>query len=340
MNKTSTTGIVNYEKNFILGSSISKKLFVEFSGNTGDGNSRLIFDDLYMSANLFYGVQNSCNVAPLAENDIYVGVIGGTVTGNIKANDFEPDGEATTVNVVLSSSDGKLVISQDGQFAFTPDSTFMGTKTQFFYSLSDNGYTPLTSNVASVTINLATSILAIKILDFSGKPSNSNYLMTCTVANNESVNKIILEYSVNGKDFYSNNTVLGNGRKNDQSYSFVAKAPLSSKTSYRLKIIDKNEQVQYSKILLFDHIGKAASSINYINATSNKAIISFTSAFNERVEVVVSDISGGVRVKGSYVVGKGDNKIDVPIKSNVVPGVYVVRLTSRNGAFTSSFLCR
>jgi autotransporter-associated beta strand protein/T5SS/PEP-CTERM-associated repeat protein len=76
-------------------------------------------------------------------------LVGLTLEGNVKTNDFDPDGDGV-VQVVTGPTHGSLQIidAVAGDFVYTPDPDFMGTDT-FTYQLDDGEFT---SNVATVSI--------------------------------------------------------------------------------------------------------------------------------------------------------------------------------------------
>ncbi|MGV2340835.1 MAG UNVERIFIED_CONTAM: Ig-like domain-containing protein [Planctomycetaceae bacterium] len=71
-----------------------------------------------------------------------------TFATSLLANDFDPDGDALTVQSVLDPLHGALILSANGQFTYTPSPNYFGEDT-FSYSVSDG---LLTSSPVVVTI--------------------------------------------------------------------------------------------------------------------------------------------------------------------------------------------
>lgn len=97
------------------------------------------------------------NRPPVAVNDSYTAVknkqlIVGKAAG-VLANDSDPDGNPMTAILVSGSTKGKVQLTTEGAFAFTPNKDFTGTTT-FTYKASDGKATSLTK---TVTIKVAAS---------------------------------------------------------------------------------------------------------------------------------------------------------------------------------------
>ncbi len=78
------------------------------------------------------------NPAPVAQNDAYTGTEDVAITGNVRTNDSDPDGDILTVNTtpVSGPSNGMLTLNSNGTFTYTPASNFTGTDT-FTYEVTD-----------------------------------------------------------------------------------------------------------------------------------------------------------------------------------------------------------
>src|SRR5690606_11398266 len=129
LNQASGTAVFNFNQTFTIANPGLYRLAILMGGSTGNGNSRLIFDDLSVSASAQYGPVVNCNSAPLAVNDHFTGFSGEVIVGNLIMNDSDPNGEAITPSIVATSTDGSVIINTDGSFSFTPNPGFTGTTT-------------------------------------------------------------------------------------------------------------------------------------------------------------------------------------------------------------------
>ncbi|AQR63000.1 hypothetical protein BZG35_16040 [Brevundimonas sp. LM2] len=81
-------------------------------------------------------VLNDDNTAPIAVNDAFVTLPGEAVSGDVRANDSDPDGDPLNVTLVTGPASGTLVLNDSGSFTYTPNAGFVGTDT-FIYSVFD-----------------------------------------------------------------------------------------------------------------------------------------------------------------------------------------------------------
>ncbi len=94
------------------------------------------------------------NRPPEAIDDNTRGKINTPVTGDLIANDFDPDGDEITITTtpVTPPQSGTLTINSDGTFNFVPETGFTGVIT-FEYEICDNG-DPVLCDIALVTIEI------------------------------------------------------------------------------------------------------------------------------------------------------------------------------------------
>ena len=78
------------------------------------------------------------NDPPVANADAALGTKGVPVSGNLLANDSDPNGDTLTASTtpVTGPANGTVVINTDGTFTYTPDAGFVGNDT-FVYEISD-----------------------------------------------------------------------------------------------------------------------------------------------------------------------------------------------------------
>jgi hypothetical protein len=81
-------------------------------------------------------------------------------SGNVLLNDqFPGDNETYTANLIAGPLQGTVVLNPDGTYAYTPPAGFTGGTITFTYSVSDNGFSPSSSNIATVTIKYAALLM-------------------------------------------------------------------------------------------------------------------------------------------------------------------------------------
>ncbi len=326
-NSSSSTAVVNYSKSFTVSTGWSK-FAIRASGSQGPGTARLMFDDLSLNTTALYG-SGTCNTAPVAVDDIYNALNGATVSGNLMANDNEPNGESMTATVVASSPDGTLTLNPNGSFVFTPNTTFTGSVATFTYQLTDNGFDPVTSNVGLVTINFsAVGSLPVTLVSFTaGLNSANNVDIKWTTSWEKNVNYFSIEKSTDGENYSQAGLVFATGNSSDLvNYSFTDKKIDANKSTiyYRLRSVDIDGSFELSAIrtvtLGSQNRGVAVST--YPNPVNSQLKITLPSNWlRKQVTFQVISQSGQV-VKRSISGSAGQTEtLDV---NSLVPGIYVL----------------
>ncbi|MDT7834249.1 Ig-like domain-containing protein [Aquabacterium sp. OR-4] len=104
------------------------------------------------------------NVGPSAVNDSASLAEDGSLSGNVRANDSDADGDALTVDTtpVAAPAHGTLVLNADGSFVYTPDANFSGSDS-FSYRLidADGGSSTATVNLSVNAANDAPTASAL-----------------------------------------------------------------------------------------------------------------------------------------------------------------------------------
>ncbi|MFH1913792.1 MAG: Ig-like domain-containing protein, partial [Pseudomonadota bacterium] len=135
---------------------------------------------------------NGVNDAPMAVADEAVILEGGNrVTGNVRANDYDIDGDRTTVTevngetgsvgTVIQGSYGTIVINANGSYTYRPDNSLDAIKSlgqddtlteEFSYTLSDGSLTDTTTlTITILGVNDAPE------LSFSGSDQTRDYVV-------------------------------------------------------------------------------------------------------------------------------------------------------------------
>ncbi|MEO7394552.1 MAG: T9SS type A sorting domain-containing protein [Chitinophagaceae bacterium] len=326
--KTPTTSI-NYSETFSTDYSGSKRLVIKLGGVSGDGSSRLIFDDLSTNATAKYGT-GTCNSAPVAVNDVFSGVQGGVVTGNVITNDNEPNGETMIVSIIKTSNDGVVVLNTDGSFTFTPNANFKGSTTTFTYSLSDNGYSPLTSNVATVTINfIAAATLPINLINFDAKYNKPDAILNWSTAQEKNFSHFVLEQSTDGIIYNQLAVVFGAGESDTKkNYSYTDKNLTGRKglVYYRLKSVDNDGKYDYSsvRIIRLDEEKKGITLSTYPNPAVNELKVTIPAAWqSKKATYEVVNINGQVAKRVTTANSSQTETINI---NNLAPGFYIVKV--------------
>jgi hypothetical protein len=176
----------------------------------------------------------------------------------------------------------------------------------------------------------AKSTLPVHLMNFQGN-MNKNYKVTLnwTVADNETVNSFEVQRSFNGKDFTTVGVVFASEKYGTENYMFYETPTNSDKVMYRLKMIDKNHDVDYSRILIFQSKSMSNTDIKvYGNPVKDKLTFSYSSNETQIVNLKVYDIAGKTLMNQKATIAEGSNMLSLPLNSTFKAGMYVVEVSN------------
>ena len=186
----------------------------------------------------------------------------------------------------------------------------------------------------------AKSTLPIHLISFQGNMNKSNKVtLNWTVADNETANSFEVERSFNGRDFTTVALVFASEKMGTEKYMYYETTSGTDKVMYRLKMIDKNHEVDYSRILIFQLKSATTNNIKIIgNPVNDKLTFSYTSSASQMVDVKVYDISGRILLKNKVNSLEGSNVISLPLSSTFKAGMYVVEVNNGAEIQSSKFI--
>lgn len=341
LNNNTSTNVLSFNQTFAITNAGLRRLTLRLSGDTGDGNSRLIIDNLSTSAAARYNNnQSNCNSAPVANNDVFSGVAGQPYSGNVALNDTDPDGETFTAALVTTSPDGTVNMSSNGSFTFTPNPGFSGGSTTFTYRLTDNGLPAAQSNVGTVTINfLASAPLPVKLISFTGnKNNNGRITLQWMVADNQDAEYYEIEKSNNGRDFSKVTMIVPTDKSGNEVYSFSETPSATGKLMYRLKLVDKSGVVDYSRIVVFAFDAVSAAQRLVINGNPAGDKVGFTyQTANKNIQVRVYDMNGRVYAQQVMLTMEGTNFLSIQLPA-AGKGMYVLEVIDGATRYNAKFI--
>ncbi|WP_246197909.1 Ig-like domain-containing protein [Chitinophaga agrisoli] len=103
------------------------------------------------TATLIFNVL-AANDAPIAVRDSITVTEDIPATGNVLANDSDPEGDGLTASLVTAPVNGTVVLNSDGSFTYTPNANFNGLDS-LIYQVCDNG-TPSLCDTATLIFNV------------------------------------------------------------------------------------------------------------------------------------------------------------------------------------------
>lgn len=306
------------------------RVAIRMGGTLGDGNARLLIDNLNTDAPLHYG--GGCNPAPTAADDDVVMANGGSFSvSSLLGNDSDPGGERLKAVLVSNSADGNIKINDDGTFTFTASEGFAGNSTSFTYKVVDDGYSPASSNSATVRIKFEEAeSTVLQIVSFTGKRSRHEVQLQWVASLNELVQAFEVEQSSDGRAFTSLKTVGATERAGDEHYE-VRESEAGASTFYRLKVVNKKGAATYSPVIRVAAPGEGPALALCSNPVVSTLQARYTAADGGRTIVTIHTAGGSVAYIGSKDVQKGLNLVTIDAVQQLRPGTYVLTITNNRG---------
>ena len=123
-------------------------------------------------------------------------------TGNVLPNDYDPENNVLTAQLVTNSPDGTVVLQSYGTFVFTPNPGFRGRAPPLPISVCDNGSPSMCSDPATVTIVFqANGTLPVRIVDFGAVYANDKVNVKWTTTFELNNDHFEVERSTDGVNF-------------------------------------------------------------------------------------------------------------------------------------------
>ena len=325
-----TSTVYNYNKSFTAGSA-NYRVFISYQGM--NGATRIAIDDLNISASKVYS--SGCNQAPIAINDVINGQPNRNASGFMCANDYDPNGDQLHSYVIANSPHGSVTINPDNSFTFTPNEGFAGNSTSFTYQVCDQGFGPLCSNIATVTINFPNSgFLPISMIDFRGL-YKTNGLVEINWTTNFETNsdRFEIERSFDGKEWKTVGSMKGQGISTiKHNYDFTDNVGRNTANKkdlyYRLKLVDMDKKTSISRILVVRVYN--TESVKMISVTPNpsRSDIMASIQLNQSSIVVMKILTstGKEMMRKTLNLGAGTNSIIMDGSGKLQPGAYLLEV--------------
>jgi hypothetical protein len=175
-------------------------------------------------------------------------------------------------------------------------------------------------------------------MSFGAEKEGSSVNISWKVSENETGDYFIVEKSADGKNFSAIATVEMSGFKGTSEYSSTDNASAGT-TYYRLKIVNRDNSVSYSKVVIVKG-GNENVDVKLLNnpATANLNI-SYKSDKQINTTLKVYAMSGAQVYQTNLKASAGTNNISVPVQQ-LQNGSYVLVIDSIQGKKAIQFVKR
>lgn len=193
------------------------------------------------------------------------------------------------------------------------------------------------STILPISVGLTALVLPIKLANFSAVALGSQVKLNWSAYATHINSSFDIERSANGTAYTKLGTktpaVVG-----DSKYEFLDASPVAGNNYYRIKTIDENGKIAYSKSILVKSGAKTFALNNLfpsIAVGQINLVISSSTPRNAQVNFI--DLNGKVTDSRILSIGVGNNNYPLSV-SNLPSGVYTVVLYSNDETITTRFV--
>lgn len=311
------------------------RIYLNFQGI--GGTTRFAMDEFSAGSPLYY--PEGCNQAPVAGNDIIPGNANRTAFGLLSRNDSDPNGDPFSGYLITPSPHGTVTINSDLTFTFLPNAGFTGHSTTFTYQICDQGFSPLCSEAATVTINFpSASSLPVSLTDFTGLYNGNGNVQLQWVTNFEENSRIFeVERSLDGRNWETAGSLKAQGSSPVKNkYSFIDDVGRNTANRkdlfYRLKLVDNDGKTSLSRVLIVRVYNTRSTKMISVSPNPAKNDILATLQLNETSVVVMKVLNnaGSEIMRKTLKLGSGTNTILMDGTSKLVAGLYMLEVIVNN----------
>ena len=176
------------------------------------------------------------------------------------------------------------------------------------------------------------SVLPVQLISFQGNVTPKNKIsLQWKIGNNRTLDQFEVQRSYDGREFKTIGIVFSSEKADIEDYMFYETIGSFEKVMYRLKMIGKNGDVDYSRILVFQN---KATTTNTIRIFNNPAVDQLTFTYSalipQVIDIKIYDMSGRILMTNRVKNLEGINMISFPLASSFKPGMYLLEVN--NGA--------
>jgi hypothetical protein len=189
-----------------------------------------------------------------------------------------------------------------------------------------------TFSINDFIFNGVTNVLPVTLEYFEGVKQNDinvlRFKVNCSGSNN---NTLTVERSADGSNFSTVNTVVADGLRCLQPFSYTDNHPLPGYNYYRLAMQDENGKTTYSNRIVVLNKATGFEMVNLAPAmVTGNTVLNVSAAQKMQVTVVVTDIAGRVQQKNTYYLTAGSNQLKINC-GHLAAGFYQVAVCAADG---------
>ena len=148
-----------------------------------------------------------------------------------------------------------------------------------------------------------------------------------------------VEESTDGKHFTTASVMLPKTTSGTVKYEYKETSILETTSYYRLKIVNKNNTVSYSGVVMLASSKTSGDALTLLeNPVVNSLRFNYHANINAAGMVHVYDVTGKKIFSRQLTLQKGINSLSIELDKNIIPGTYLVQLMSGNENKVTRFI--
>lgn len=171
--------------------------------------------------------------------------------------------------------------------------------------------------------------LPIKLLSFTGSLSNNRAQLSWSVADNETGDQFQIEKSLDGRNFTTEAIVSTTSKEGTDNYSYAGTQEITANTSYRLKIINKNNTTSYSRVLYLKRETNSNQDILLLQNPIGASLgFTYNAASAGLAAITVYNPAGLKVFSFNAAMQKGSNTIIQAVDNKLATGNYILEVAT------------
>ncbi|HEY6901549.1 MAG TPA: T9SS type A sorting domain-containing protein [Puia sp.] len=187
------------------------------------------------------------------------------------------------------------------------------------------------NRLAAQSVLANATVTPALMMSFTGKAENAVAELNWSMENQTNCKWFVIERAGENGSYDSINVVMGINNGNLTQYTFTDSRMLKGSNYYRLRQVDMDGVVRYSKIVTLTNLEAAGKMEVYPNPAIATINYSVSSQNAQQVYVQVYNLSGIVLLSSQQQLSAGTNQQSLAI-SNLKSGNYILKVVSRTGA--------
>jgi hypothetical protein len=179
------------------------------------------------------------------------------------------------------------------------------------------------------SVNLTSAPLPVELIRFIGYANKDENILEWTTASELNNSHFEIQRSRDGQEFENLGKVQGAGTTSlKQEYSFVDRNPYDGKNYYRLKQIDFDKKIQYSKVILLESNTSTTLSMTlWPNPLTDDRVFLSIKGSEKDIPLFISitDLTGKILIKSEFTHQQLQSNLELDV-SSLAGAIYIVTI--------------